>query len=217
MNSNKIRFWIYVLVVGLLSTNSLGAQNNKKLDSLINALNNKIYSNPDYVIKVGRKILKQSENNVDNKIKACKLISDAYSSKRDYEKSVEYLIKSSALLNFSHDRLLKISIINKTGIQYHQLKIYDKAIQYLDQAEELITEYPYKDSVHMELGKNYIVRGFIYKEKLSCSIAISFFDRGIVELMKAKDKIDSSTKISIAIYNKEIGRASCRERVCTLV
>ena len=120
----------------------------------------------------------------------------------DYEKSVEYLIKSSELLNYSHDRLLKISIINKTGIQYHQLKIYDKAIQYLDQAEQLISEYPHKDSIYQELGKNYIVRGFIYKEKLSCPIAISFFDRGIVELMKAKDKMDASTKISIAIYNK---------------
>ena len=82
------------------------------------------------------------------------------------------------------------------------MKIYDKAIQYLDQAEQLISEYPHKDSIYLELGKNYLVRGFIYKEKLSCPIAISFFDRGIVELMKAKDKSDASTKISIAVYNK---------------
>lgn len=202
MNSKKNRFWIHLVVVGLLSANGLCAQSNKSLDSIIKALNNKIYSNPDYVIKVGKIILKQSENKIDNKIKGYKLISDAYSSKRDYEKSVEYLIKSSELLNYSHDRLLKISIINKTGIQYHQLKIYDKAIQYLDQAEQLISEYPHKDSIYLELGKNYLVRGFIYKEKLSCPIAISFFDRGIVELMKAKDKSDASTKISIAVYNK---------------
>ena len=183
-------------------TNSVCAQNYKKLDSILKTANNEIYSNPDIVIKIGEKVVKQAESNVDYKIKGYKLLSDAYSAKRNYEKSLEYLIKSSELLNLSHDKLLKINIINKTGIQYHQLKVYDKAIQYLDQAEELIAEYPYKDSVHVELGKNYIVRGFIYKEKLSCAIAITFLDRGIVELMKVKDKTDSSTKISIAVYNK---------------
>lgn len=202
MWNNKLRFWIYILVVGLLTANSLYAQNSKKLDSILKSTVNKIYSNPDYVIKIGEMVIEQSGDNVDYKIKGYKLISDAYSAKRDYEKSVEYLIKSSELLDRSNDKLLKINVINKTGIQYHQLKVYDKAIQYLDQAEQLISEYPYKDSIHMELGKNYIVRGFIYKEKLSCAIAINYIDRGIAELLKVKDKSYSSSKISIAIYNK---------------
>ncbi|MCF6130498.1 tetratricopeptide repeat protein [Flavobacterium sp. AS60] len=193
---------MYVLVVGLLTTISIHAQNFKKLDSILKVATNEIYSNPDNVIKAGEMVVVQSGDNVDYKIKGYKLISDAYSAKRDYEKSVEYLIKSSELLPLSNDKLLKINIINKTGIQYHQLKVYDKSIQYLDQAEQLIAEYPYKDSIHMELGKNYVVRGFIYKEKLSCAIAITYIDRGIAELMKIKDKSESATKMSIAIYNK---------------
>ncbi|WP_168710306.1 tetratricopeptide repeat protein [Flavobacterium sangjuense] len=191
-----------VLVVGLLTAAPLHAQNYKKLDSILKVATNEIYSKPDHVIKVGGKVVEQSGDNVDYKIKGYKLISDAYSAKRDYEKSVEYLIKSSELLPLSNDKLLKINIINKTGIQYHQLKVYDKSIQYLDQAEQLIAEYPYKDSIHMELGKNYVVRGFIYKEKLSCAIAVTYIDRGIAELMKVKDKSESATKMSIAIYNK---------------
>jgi tetratricopeptide (TPR) repeat protein len=202
MDTGKIKFWMYVLVVGLLTAIPLYSQNYKKLDSIIKVATNEIYSNPDHVIKVGEKVVEQSGDNVDYKIKGYKLISDAYSAKRDYEKSVEYLIKSSELLPLSNDKLLNISIINKTGIQYHQLKVYDKAIQYLDQAEQLISEYPYKDSIHMELGKNYVVRGFIYKEKLSCAIAVTYIDRGIAELMKVKDKSESATKMSIAIYNK---------------
>lgn len=202
MYTNKIRFWTYIFVVGLLTTNSLYAQNAKKLDSILKVGINEIYSNPDNVIKYGDAVVKQSGDNVDYKIKGYKLISDAYSAKRDYEKSVEYLIKSSELLGRSNDKLLKINIINKTGILYHQLKVYDKAIQYLDQAEQLISEYPHKDSIHMELAKNYIVRGFIYKEKLSCAIAITYIDRGIVELKKIKDKSDTPSKMSIAIYNK---------------
>lgn len=202
MATNKIKFWMYVLVVGLLTASPLYSQNYKKLDSILKVSTNEIYSNPDHVIKAGERVVAQSGDNVDYKIKGYKLISDAYSAKRDYEKSVEYLIKSSELLPLSNDKLLKINIINKTGIQYHQLKVYDKAIQYLDQAEQLIAEYPYKDSIHMELGKNYIVRGFIYKEKLSCAIAVTYLDRGIAELKKVKDKSESATKMSIAIYNK---------------
>ncbi|MFN3755268.1 tetratricopeptide repeat protein [Flavobacterium sp.] len=197
----KINFF-FILAVGLLTASTLYAQNYKKLDSVLIAAGNEIYINPDNAIKIGENIVKQAEGKVDYKIKAYKLISDAYSAKRDYEKALEYLINASELLNESNDKLLKITIVNKTGIQYHQLKVYDKAIQYLDQAEQLISEYPNKDSIHSELGKNFIVRGFIYKEKLSCAIAIAYIDRGIAELKKSKDKAGIAPKISIAIYNK---------------
>lgn len=202
MNTLKKIALFFVLAVGLLTADAVYSQHYKNLDSVLIATGNEIYVNPDHAIKVGKGIVKQAEDNVDYKIKAYKLISDAYSAKRDYEKSLEYLIYASELLDQSSDELLKITIINKTGIQYHQLKVYDKAIQYLDQAEQLITEYPNKDSVHTELGKNYIVRGFIYKEKLSCAIAIAFIDRGIAELKKSKDQTGVASKISIAIYNK---------------
>ncbi|WP_284653846.1 tetratricopeptide repeat protein [Flavobacterium terrisoli] len=202
MNAKKNILLFLILAVSLLTADSLYSQKQKNIDSVLTAAGNEIYVNPDHAIKVGQNIVRQSEDNVDYKIKGYKLISDAYSSKRDYEKSLEYLIKASELLGESNDKLLKITIVNKTGIQYHQLKVYDKAIQYLDQAEHLIADYPNKDSIHTELGKNYIVRGFIYKEKLSCAVAIAFIDRGIAELKKSKDKSDASTKISIAVYNK---------------
>ncbi|MEK8181176.1 tetratricopeptide repeat protein [Flavobacterium buctense] len=177
------------------------SQNNKKVDSIIKVASNEIYNNPDNAIKIGSEIVKNNEENIEYRIKGYKLISDAYSSKRDYEKSLEFLIKASELLGQTNDKLLKINIINKTGIQYHQLKVYDKAMQYLDQAEQLIVEYPIKDSIHVELGKNYMIRGLIYKEKLSCMIAIDYIDKGIAEFRKG-DKFEVASKLSIAIYNK---------------
>ncbi|MCX6172768.1 MAG: hypothetical protein NT048_08025 [Flavobacterium sp.] len=170
-------------------------------DSIIKACSTEIYANPDKVIFEGEKIVAQSNSNVDYKIKGYKLIADGYSSKRDYQKSLEYVMKANKLLNLSSNKLLKIVILNKLGIQYHQLKIYDKSIQYLDQAEELIMKYPYPDSIHADLGKNFIVRGFIYKDKFSCEIAIDFFNRGIAELLKVKNKSNNAI-ISIAKYNK---------------
>lgn len=201
MITNKTFYLYFVIVVSMLTASSLCAQNNKKLDSLFKISFNQIYTNPDRVIQVGEMIVKQSDKNIDYKIKGYKLIADGYSSKRDYEKSLENVIKANQLLHLTNNDLLKITILNKTGIQYHQLKIYDKAIQYLDQAEQLITEYPQRDSIHTDLGKNYVVRGFIYKEKFSCDIAIDFFNRGISELLKSKSKADYSI-VSIAKYNK---------------
>jgi tetratricopeptide (TPR) repeat protein len=191
----------FIFVFSLLLTNFLYSQNYKNCDNIVNVASNDIYSNPDKVIKIGESIVNESGNNVDCKIKGYKLICDAYTSKRNYEKTLEYLNKANGMLRLSNNAMLKIAILNKQGIIYHQLKIYDKAIQYLDQAEQAIMEYPIKDSIHNDLGKNFIVRGFIYKEEFNCEIAINFFDRGISELLKVKSK-PAYNIISIAKYNK---------------
>ena len=198
---NKKSFILVILL--LLSTRySVFAQDQKKLEQLIKTANVEMYENPEKVISTGLKIIQLSKNNIDLKIKAYKLVSDGYSSKREYQKSLKYLIKALELLPKSEDKLLKISIDTKAGIQYHQLNIYQSAITYLDRAEKMCLEYPVKDSVSSFLGVNYVVRGFIYKEKLNCDIAISFFDKGIKEL-SSKNKInENATRISIAKYNK---------------
>jgi tetratricopeptide (TPR) repeat protein len=199
MNKKK-----YILVAILLLFNCfyIFAQDQKKIEQLIKSSNNEMYENPDKVIATGLKIIQLSKNNIDLKIKAYKLVSDGYSSKRDYQKSLKYLIKAIGLLPKSEDKLLKISIDTKAGIQYHQLNIYESAITYLDRAEKMCLEYPVQDSVSSFLGVNYIVRGFIYKEKLNCDIAISFFDKGIKELSSNNKTLENASKISIAKYNK---------------
>ena len=71
-----------------------------------------MYINPDIVIKSGLIVLKEAGKNNDYKILGYKLISDGYSAKRDYEKSLEYVMKASQLLSYSNDQLLKINGIN---------------------------------------------------------------------------------------------------------
>lgn len=198
---NKKSFILAILLI--LSTRySVFAQDQKKLEQLIKTANVEMYENPEKVISTGLKIIQLSKNNIDLKIKAYKLVSDGYSSKREYQKSLKYLIKALELLPKSEDKLLKISIDTKAGIQYHQLNIYQSAITYLDRAEKMCLEYPVKDSVSSFLGVNYVVRGFIYKEKLNCDIAISFFDKGIKELSSNNKINENATRISIAKYNK---------------
>ncbi len=199
MNKKK---YILAAIFLLFNCFYIFAQDQKKIEQLIKSSNNEMYENPDKVIATGLKIIQLSKNNIDLKIKAYKLVSDGYSSKRDYQKSLKYLIKAIGLLPKSEDKLLKISIDTKAGIQYHQLNIYESAITYLDRAEKMCLEYPVQDSVSSFLGVNYIVRGFIYKEKLNCDIAISFFDKGIKELSSNNKTLENASKISIAKYNK---------------
>jgi tetratricopeptide (TPR) repeat protein len=199
LNSAIIPF--YRVVILLMMALPTSAQNKIRLDSIVKSASNQMYINPDIVIKSGLIVLKEAGKNIDYKILGYKLISDGYSAKRDYEKSLEYVMKASQLLSYSNDQLLKINTLNKIGIQYHQLKIYDKSIEYLDQSEHLMLDYPVPDSIRGYLGINYIVRGFICKEKFNCEIALDFFDRGIIELQKTKTKRGNSA-ISIAKYNK---------------
>lgn len=177
------------------------AQNKSNVDSLIKVSTFKIYENPDQAIVTGKSIFQNPKNNDRTKIRGLMLIADGYTSKRDYQKSLEYVNKANALSEHFDDPILRIKIINKIATQYQQLKIYDKAIQYLDWAEKLCLAYPVRDSVLFNLGSNYIVRGFIYKEKLNCDIAIGFFDRGIAEYSKIKLPIVNAN-LSIAYYNK---------------
>jgi hypothetical protein len=83
MNKKK-----YILAAILLLFNCfyIFAQDQKKIEQLIKSSNNEMYENPDKVISTGLKIIQLVKNNIDLKIKAYKLISDGYSSKRDYQK-----------------------------------------------------------------------------------------------------------------------------------
>ena len=92
----------FIFVFSLLLTSFLYSQKNKNCDNIVNVASNEIYSNPDKVIKIGESIVNESGNNVDSKIKGYKLICDAYTSKRNYEKTLEYL-------NFYHSLFLESS------------------------------------------------------------------------------------------------------------
>lgn len=176
------------------------AQTEIELEKLIREATINIYENPELVIKIGDSIYEIAKED-RTKIKALNLISDAYSSTRNYQKSLEFFLKANQLSKNVDDQLLQIRIATKIAILYQQLKIYDKTIHFLDDAEKLITKYPNQDSVVSFLSNNYIVRGLIYKEKLNCEIANGFFDKGISYLNEINTEL-SRANLSITYYNK---------------
>lgn len=193
-------FLLTVIVANSCLDMQLYAQNKKHLDSLIKASTLEIYENPDKAIATGKSIFEDPKNNAKNKIRGLMLISDGYSSKRDYQKSLEYVLKANQLAVPLNEDLLKIRILFKLAAQYEHLKIYDKAINFLDESEQLILAFPVRDSVQFLLGNNYVIRGFIYKEQLNCDIAINFFEKGIKQY-EGFDESITSANLSITYYN----------------
>ncbi|WP_417197635.1 tetratricopeptide repeat protein [Bizionia sp.] len=194
----------YVLVCVLFfSVHSVfaGDFQKKQVDSLLKANTNTVYDNPNASIEIGLSVYNDDTNSIKTKAKALMLVSLAYTSKRDYQKALEYTIKAEELSGQIKDPILNIEILFRTGILYQQLKIFDKSIKFLDQAEELCLAYPEKDSIGIFLGNTYIVKGFIYKDNLNCDIALGFFAKGISEYEMLKGT-RQRTNMSIAYYNK---------------
>ncbi len=173
----------------------------KKLDSILDAITIQIYETPDGVIEKAKSVFKESYD-PKTKVNSLMLISNAYLSKRENEKSLEYALKARDYLPEIESVKTKINVLNTIGMQHQQLRIYDKAIEYLDEALALVENFKQQDSIITLLGYNYAARGFIYREQMSCDIALNYFDKSIVQYKKGGNEKTRSGNLSTLYYNK---------------
>lgn len=176
-------------------------QNIKKIDSVLEASRFRVYENPNEAIELGLSVYANSDYTIKTKVKALMLISLAYTSKRNYQKALEYIILADELSKTLNDKVLQIEILFRTGILYQQLKIFDKSIDYLEKTEQMAFLYPDRAIVSKYIANSYTVKGFIYKDNLNCDIALEYFDKGIAEYQNVKNE-EVNTNLSIVYYNK---------------
>lgn len=191
------------MIAGLLVFSAINsyAQSKSKIDSIIATARLDVYENPDRVIKIGDSIYTDPKSTIENKVMGLMLISDAYSSKRDYQKSMKYFLTANALSKKVNNVNLQIKVLSKMAVKYQQLKVYDKAIQCLDECDKLIASDPETKETLVKQATNDIIRGLIYKDQLNCNIAIDYFNKGIAKYEK-NDVRDVQPNLSIANYNK---------------
>jgi len=189
----------YVLILTIVFPFFLFGQ--KVSDSLFRVATIDVYEHPERSIEIGERMLKTSDREKD-KVSALLLISTAYSSQREYENSLKYALRAKDLSESAGDILSQLKVINKIAAQYHQMRVNDKALQYLDEFDKLLDRYPYKDSARLIMGNNYGVRGFIYRDKLNCDIAIDYFNSAIKQFRLDKDNPMMLANISVVLYNK---------------
>ncbi len=190
-------------LLSILLCNTILVFSQKDYNKIMSQAILNIYENPDKAIDTGLEVYNASDSNLEQKVDALMLISTAYSSKRNYVLSLEYANKSLEFLPQIKNQSFKIKILNKVGAQYQHLKVYDKAIVYLDDALEIVNKTKNKDSIANLIGFNYGARGFIYREQMSCEIALNYFNKSLYyfhEFLKIDPVMNAN--ISIINYNK---------------
>ena len=193
------KYYLTVLLLSLAGATAF-AQTEQKTDSILKAAKLDIYEKPDSVIKIADSVFNSKSSSAKIKAQAQMLISNAYSAKRDYRKALKILLGANKLAKNSGDISTQAKILNGIGVVYQQLKMYDKAMESLDECDRLIDNNEFEDATFLR-ATNHAVRGFIYKEQLSCDLAISFFDKAINEYKKL-NSLREQPNLSITSYNK---------------
>ncbi|WP_310993825.1 tetratricopeptide repeat protein [Aequorivita marina] len=195
----KQTYKVFLLVGFCLLTTISTAQ--KELDSILEDAKNIIFDNPNKAISIGTEVFSEATQ-AETKVNALMLISNGYLSQRDNPKSLEYALKTRDYLNQISSLKLRIRILNTIGMQHQQLRIYDKAIEYLDEALMIANRVKQPDSLASILGYNYSIRGFIYREQMSCEIALNYFDKAIFQFEKNSERKSTRANLSTLNYNK---------------
>lgn len=193
---------IAVFLLGSYFWFSQPAYAQKNVDSLLEKANIQIYENPDKAIVLAKEVYDYPDASVTIKVSALLAISTAYSSKRDYNKASEYVERIKDLFPKIKNERQQMNILNRIAGHYQELQIFDKAIDYLDEALPLIENYPAQDSVQSFLGYNSTLRGFIYREQMNCEIALKYFDKAIIAYKKTPEPHLRNANLSICYYNR---------------
>jgi tetratricopeptide (TPR) repeat protein len=180
----------------------LSAHAQKEIDSLLKIVSYDLYRNPDKVISQSEKIIRRDNIEIDNKIQFTILISTAYSSKRNYTKSLYYATEALKLLPKVKDDFFKVRIYNRLGLQYQQLKLYDKALIYLDKGLQIAAKSKQNKSFDKLLGYNYTARAFIYREQMSCDIAQDYFNKALYYYKRSLEEPLANANLSVICSNK---------------
>ncbi|RZJ27467.1 MAG: hypothetical protein EOO48_11825 [Flavobacterium sp.] len=172
-----------------------------EIDSILKKALDELYEHPQKAIEIGQNVVHSDKATQQQKVNALLVISTAYSSQRNYAKSLDYAVQAASQIPKSDDDSFKINAYSRLGLQYQQLKIYNKAHSYLDKAIAIVNSSKQKFDRDKLLGFNYAIRGMIYKEQMSCDIADNYFNKSLYYHRQAKGKIHYPN-ISVILYNK---------------
>lgn len=189
---------LFLLVV-LLSI-SFSGMAQKELDSIISSSTALLFDQPDRAIELAEEIIQKSTT-PETKVKALTFMSNAYLSKRENSKSLNIALQALEIIRQSKNTRMQIEVLNSLGMQHQQLRMYDKAKDYLDEALVLTNSSNLENESYL-LAFNYTIRGFIYREQMNCEIAQNYFDRAISNFRNAKKSLAITANISTLYYNK---------------
>lgn len=203
MKRNLLKIIIkYVVFLCALKGTDLSAQQRKETDSLLKVAVMEVYNNPARSIAISSKIYKAASSDNKLKIKSLLAMAQANIMLAQYEDVVENAEEALRIAKEINDYNDQIVINNFLGNHYFRLELKDKAWNSLKISEALLAKHPPADSlVHLK-GNVYLLKGYLYADKLDCNYATIYFDKAIACFEKSKDKDFSKINLGVVYTHK---------------
>jgi|GEM_PF-1085778 len=194
------RIFQQILLLAFLSVNLQAQQ--READSLLKAAVIEVYNNPAHAIEIANTVYKNSGANSKIKIKSLMAMAQANVMLTHYENVLQNADEALQIARETNDYTNQIVINNFLGNHYFRLELKDKAWQSLKIAEDLIVQHPPADSlVHLK-GNVYLLKGYLYADKLDCNYASIYFDKAIECFEKSRDKEFSNINLGVVYTHK---------------
>ena len=193
--------WAITCQIVLICSATRGA-NNLNLDSILDAARKQVYHDPHITISTARSVYENPRADLGQRVQALSTISVGYSALRNYERSLEFALSADSLATFSNDPYLRGRTLNTIGSRYQNLQVFNRSVQFLDSALNYIQRIAPGGQKNELLGYNYGIRGFIYREQMSCEVALDYFDKSKYYYEQLENAWLRNSSLSIIIYNK---------------
>lgn len=166
---------------------SMFAQNKQNPDSLLLFAGKVMYTDPENAVKKSLQVYEMAEVSTEQKISALILISNAYFSVKNNKEAKKYAFIALTLAQKNNDYVNQVKIYGLVGNHYQVLRVNQKARFYLSKAEDIMQQHALPDDMRYLKGNIFAVKGNSYKNDLDCDFAITYFDKAIYELKRAKN------------------------------
>ncbi len=178
------------------------SQQRKEADSLLKVAVMQVYNNPSKSIAIAQKIYSAPSSDGKLKVKSLLAMAQANIMLGKYEDVVENADEALRIAKETGDYNDQIVIHNFLGNHYFRLELKDKAWNSLKVAEDLLVQHPPADSLTHLKGNVYLLKGYLYADKLDCGYATIYFDKAIDCFEKSKDKEFSKINIGVVYTHK---------------
>ncbi|EJL73593.1 hypothetical protein [Chryseobacterium populi] len=170
-------------------------------DSLMKKARLEIYDNPDHTISIGKSLLKK-ETDLNKSIGIYLLLSTANIAKRNFDQSLQYILKAKELVQKTNDIKTQTNVLISVAIQYQQMELFSKSLETLNEADIYLKKLPENaPERYMETARSYAIRGMIYKGQSNSEIALEKFLLSVQNFGKVKKKKATYANMSVVYYN----------------
>lgn len=170
-------------------------------DSLMKKARLEIYDNPDNAIRIGKNLITK-EKDIHRQISIYELLSTAHIAKRDFDQSLQYLLKAKETAEKTNNLKIRTSVLISAAIQYQQMELFSKSLETLNETDQYLEKLP--DDLpekHIETARSYAIRGMIYKSQSNPEIALEKFLISIQNFEKIKYMQTTYSNMSVVYYN----------------